>query len=85
MNIVTWLVIGLAAFDLVLCVVLYYVMRASKNLHRSILFPVGAGMAGFVFHAFLFFDGAFRIVQLATIIALFGIVLLEVRRRSLAA
>ena len=85
MNIVTWLVIGLAAFDLGLCVVLYFMMRASTELNRSILLPVGAGMTGFVFHAFMFFNGAFLILQLATIATLFGIVLLEVRRRQVPA
>jgi hypothetical protein len=83
MSIISWLVFGLAAFDTVLCVVLYLIMRASTELNRSILLPVGAGMTAFAFHAFLFFSGAFLVVQLATIAALFGIVLLEVRRRQI--
>jgi hypothetical protein len=83
MNVINWLVFGLAAFDTVLCVVLYLIMRASTELNRSILLPVGAGMTAFVFHAVLFFNGPFLIVQLATIAALFGIVLLEVRRRQI--
>jgi hypothetical protein len=85
MSTVTLLVVCLTLFDLGLCVTLYFVLRATKELNGSVVLPVGAGMAGFVFHAFMFFDGAFRIVQLAAIAALFGIVMLEVRKRKQAA
>jgi len=46
-------------------------------MNRAALFATGAGLAGFVFHAFLFFDGAFLILQLATISGVFGICWLQ--------
>jgi hypothetical protein len=82
MSIYSWLVAGLVAFDLGICFALYLIMRASVNLNRSVLVPVGAGMIGFAVHAFMFFDGAFLVVQLATLAALFVIASLEVRKRE---
>ena len=83
MSTYLWLAIGLAAFDLGLCVLLYGLLRKSPCLNGSILLPVGMGLSGFVFHAFMFFHGAMLILQLATILAIFGIVLAEVRKRRL--
>ena len=83
MNVYMWLVVGLGAFDAALLAMFYFGLRKYPNLNRGILFPVGAGMAGFVFHAFMFFNGAFLFVQLATIMGIFGIILLELRKRTI--
>jgi hypothetical protein len=53
-----WLVVGLAAFDLMLVVAAYFQLRGYPPMDRRSLSVTGAGLAGFVFHAFLFFDGA---------------------------
>jgi hypothetical protein len=81
MSTYSWLVTGLSAFDLGICLLLYLIVRASADLNRSVLLPVGAGMIGFAAHALMFFDGAFLAVQLSTLAVLFGIVLWEVRKR----
>jgi hypothetical protein len=81
MSIYTWIIIWLAAFDLALCAVLYGLMRRSAGLSRGTLVPMGLGLSAFVFHAFMFFSGAILILQLATVMAIFGIVSVEVGRR----
>ena len=73
MVIQTWLVVGLASFDLMIVVAAYFCLRAYPPMDRRALCGTGAGLTGFVFHAFLFFDGAFLILQLSTIAAIFGI------------
>ena len=71
----SWLVVGVAAFDLLLLALLYLYLRAHAPVGRHILFPVAAGAVGFVFHAFLFFSGAFLVLQLATIAGAVGLCL----------
>jgi hypothetical protein len=68
-----WLVVGLAAFDLMLVVVAYFQLRGYPPMDRRSLSVTGAGLAGFVFHAFLFFDGAFLVLQLAANSGIFAI------------
>ena len=83
MTVYMWLTVGLGVVDLALLSFFYFGLRRYPNLNRSILFPVGAGLAGFVFHAFMFFSGAFLFIQLATIMGIFGILLLELHKRSI--
>jgi len=73
MNTHSWLVVGLAAFDSLILTLLYLYLRSHVPLDRRVLFPVAAGLLGFVFHAFLFFSGAFLFLQLATIAGIFGL------------
>ena len=75
MNTEAWLAVGVAAFDLLLLTLLYLYLRAHAPVGRHILFPVAAGALGFVFHAFLFFSGAFLVLQLATIAGAVGLCL----------
>jgi hypothetical protein len=77
MGIHLWLVVALASFDLLLLALAYFQMRACPPINQAALIATGAGLAGFVFHAFLFFDGAFLILQLATISGVFGICWLQ--------
>jgi hypothetical protein len=77
MGIQLWLVVTLASFDLLIVTLAYFQMRAYPPINSAALIATGAGLAGFVFHAFLFFDGAFLILQLATISGIFGICWLQ--------
>jgi hypothetical protein len=81
-NAYSGLLVGLATFDLFLLALCYWMLRASApDVTRRALFPVGVGMAGFVFHAFMFFEGGFLFLQLATCAGIFGLYLLASRRR----
>ena len=75
MNSHTYLVAGLASFDLLLLIGLYRYLRSRSHVDSRVLFSVAAGLIGFAFHAFLFFTGAFLIVQVMTIASIFGIYL----------
>lgn len=76
------LILALGAFDLFLLALCYWTLRASaSHITRRLLFPVGAGLAGFVFQAFMFFNGAFLFLQLATIAGIFGLFLMESSKR----
>jgi hypothetical protein len=68
------LVLGVAAFDLLLLTSLYLCLRLQPQVPRVALLPTAFGLSGFVFHAFLFLGGPFLILQLATIGAVFGLV-----------
>jgi hypothetical protein len=67
MNSEISLVVGVAAFDLLLLTLLGLFLRAHPPLGRRTLFAVAAGLLGFVFQAFLCYSGAFLVLQLATI------------------
>ena len=75
MKTYTYLVGGLASFDLLLLIGLYRYLRSHARVDSRVLFPVAAGLVGFAFHAFLFFSGAFLIVQVTTIASIFGMYL----------
>jgi hypothetical protein len=75
MNTEFWPLVGLGAFDLVLLVVCYLGLRAYRPIDRRGVLPVALGLSGFVFHAFMFFQGAFLVLQLATIIGILGLYL----------
>ena len=75
MNTNTYLVAGLASFDLLLLVCLYRYLRSHSRVDARVLSSVAAGLVGFAVHAFLFFSGAFLIVQLTTIASIFGMYL----------
>ena len=75
MNTHTYLVAGLASFDLLLLIGLYRYLLSHAKVDPSVLFPVAAGLIGFAIHALLFFSGAFLIVQMTTIASIFGMYL----------
>ncbi|AGA24761.1 hypothetical protein Sinac_0318 [Singulisphaera acidiphila DSM 18658] len=64
---------GLASADILLVTFFYFHLKNSPQLDRQALIRNGTGTAGFVFHALIYFDGAFLILQLSTLAALFGI------------
>jgi hypothetical protein len=82
MTTYSWLVVGLAAVDVFILTILYLCLRSSKSVDRRILFPVAAGLVGFVFHAFVFFSGAFLYLQLATLASVFGLCYFSAFRRD---
>ncbi|MBA4020245.1 MAG: hypothetical protein C0483_24045 [Pirellula sp.] len=73
MTLIMWLTLGLLAFDTMLLIVSYFALRKSTPMSRQALIATGAGLSGFVFHAFLFFSGPFLVLQLATIAGIFCI------------
>jgi hypothetical protein len=75
MKTYTYLVAGLASFDLLLLIGLYRYLRSHAPVDPRVLIPVAAGLIGFAVHAFLFFRGAFLIVQVTTIASIFGVYL----------
>ena len=62
---------------LLLLTLLYLYLRSHAPVGRHLLFPVAAGAVGFVFHALLFFSGAFLVLQLATIAGVVGLCLFQ--------
>lgn len=74
-----WLVLALAAFDLLIVALVFISLRAYPPTNRRALIATGIGLSGFVFHAFLFFDGAVLILQLATIAGILGLCWLQHR------
>jgi hypothetical protein len=74
------ILIALAIFDLLILAVVYRVIQAYAPLNRQTLTCILAGLAGFVFHAFMFFSGGFLILQLATNAGLIGICLYASRK-----
>lgn len=71
MNANAWILVSLAVLDSLLLSVLWFSLRTASPLQRSALLPVAMGLAGFVFHAVLFFRGAVLMIQLATIAVAF--------------
>ena len=80
MNTIFWLAVGLAAFDTLLLTALYLVFRRLAPLDHSALWAIGAGLAGFAIQALVFYNGAFLILQLATISGAFAICLWAPRK-----
>ncbi len=66
MSTYAWLVCGLAAFDVFL-VVPAFLLAVSLLNDRKSREVTAIAISGFVFHAFMFSDGAFLYVQLATL------------------
>ncbi|MBA3315213.1 MAG: hypothetical protein M3552_07840 [Planctomycetota bacterium] len=75
MSFVAWLACGLAAFDIVLLLFLYWLQRTLPPLDRKGRLVTAAALSGFVFHAFLFFDGPLLFVQLAALAAIYAFLL----------
>jgi hypothetical protein len=72
-----WIVACLVVFDLGLLAYFYVKYRGMPRLDNRTLTLIGGGLAGFVFHAFMFLDGVILIVQLTAIAAIFGLCWLQ--------
>ena len=81
MTINSSIIAGLAGFDLFILTVLYFYLRSS-SMERRVLIPIGAGLAAFVFHAFVFFSGAILYLHLATLASVFVLCFVSAFSRS---
>ena len=82
MNANTWILLALAVVDLLILSGLWSYLRTQSPIDRRVLLPVAMGLAGFVFHAVLFFHGVFLVCQLATIAAAFGLCWFSTAKRQ---
>ena len=76
-----WIFLSLAAFDVMLLVAFYFYLRACGPIDRNALVATGAGLAGFVFHVFMFCSGAILYIQLATLAGIYGLFWMKHRGR----
>ena len=76
MNFDPWLLVGVAAVDLLLLGTLYWGFRTSRPVDRRIVLPVGINTVIFAAHAFIFFSGALLVLQLLFLVSLFGLFVL---------
>jgi hypothetical protein len=70
MTTYTWIVCGLAAFD-ILVVTMVLLLHYFNFLDRRSRVALGVGLSGFVFHAVLFFDGPIQAMQLAMLAVIY--------------
>jgi hypothetical protein len=66
-----WIVCGLAAFDVLVVAVVFVLLRWLAFVDRKTRMIMAIGLSGFVFHAFLFFEGAILYLQLATLASIY--------------
>jgi hypothetical protein len=78
----SWIVCGLAAFDVLVVALLLLLLRSASFLDSQTRLIMGIGLSGFVFHAFLFFEGPILYLQLATLTAIYlALALCQPRRQ----
>jgi hypothetical protein len=84
MTTYSWIVCGLAAFDTLLVVTLVFLLLRSHPFpNRKARMITAIALSGFVFHAFLFFEGAFLYLQLATLAVIYmALALCPPKRKS---
>ena len=82
MNVILWTQIGLVAFDALMLAILYFCLRAYAPLDRRTLLAMLAGLAGFIFQAFLSFRGIYLILLLTTYAGAALVYLLMSRRSA---
>ncbi len=71
MTTYSWIVCGLAAFDVVMVAMFFLLLRSQAFLDRKSRMITAIGLSPFVFHAFLFFESAILYVQLATLAVIY--------------
>ena len=71
MSTYSWIVCGLAAFDALVVALFLLVLRSHPFLGRKGRVVTAIALSGFVFHAFLFFEGAILYLQLTTIAVIY--------------
>jgi hypothetical protein len=67
----SWIVCGLAAFDALVVALVFLFMRSHAFPDRKGRMITAIGLSGFVFHAVVFFEGAFLYLQLATLAVIY--------------
>jgi hypothetical protein len=73
-----WIVCGLIAFDALVLAIFFWFMRSRPALDRKGRIVTAAALSGFVFQAFLFFDGPIFYVHLATLAIMYTYLLMPV-------
>ena len=71
MSTYSWIVCGLAAFDVFLVALLFLLLRSQPFLDRKGRVIMAIGLSGFVFHAAMFLEGAILYLQLATLAVIY--------------
>jgi len=71
MSTSSWILCGLAAFDVVVVTLVFLFLRSQRFMDRKGRMATAIGLSGFVFHAIVFFDGAILYLQLATLAIIF--------------
>ena len=66
---------GLAAFDVIIVALLFLCIRWQPVVDRKSRIPTAIALSGFVFHAFVFFEGTILYLQLVTIAAVMSMIL----------
>jgi hypothetical protein len=77
---ITQIILGLIAFDLFMLVGAYLTFR-KVHMDRKSAFKIMLCCSGFIFHAFLFFEGAFLWIQLGFMACLFAMLFLMSNRQ----
>jgi len=67
----SWIVCGLAAFDVLVVALVFLLLRSHPFLHRKGRMITAVALSGFVFHAVVFFEGAILYLQLATLAVIY--------------
>jgi hypothetical protein len=81
----SWIVCGLAAFDVLVVALVFLLLRSHPFLDRTGRMITAIALSGFVFHAVVFFKGAILYLQLATLAVIYvALALCPSRRQSSA-
>ena len=71
MDTYSWIVLGLAAFDLLVVALIFLLIRSNAFVDRRGRMTTAIALSGFVFHAILFFEGTILYMQLATLAVIY--------------
>jgi hypothetical protein len=67
----SWIVCGLAAFDVVVVALVFLLLRSQPFLDCKGRTITAIALSGFVFHAVVFFEGAILYLQLTTLAVIY--------------
>jgi hypothetical protein len=71
MSTYSWILCGLAAFEVLIVALFFVLLRSQSLLDRKGRTITAIALSGFVFHALLFFEGGILVVELAMLAALY--------------
>jgi len=71
MSTYSWILVGLAAFDLLIVALVAFLLHSYPVLDRKGRMITAIALSGFVFHAVLFFEGAILFLQLAMLAVIY--------------
>ncbi len=79
MSVTAWLACGLGAFDVLILVAFYFMQKLRPPLDRRGRLVTAGALSGFVFHAFLFFEGPILYVHLAMLAVIYFWILMPLK------